>query len=119
MFDLRASIFAVFYRVGFDLHELSPSEKQTMEIIQLFPYLKNGEIWRDIAEELREQGIRPTTDDHHWLMTCVEEATEQAENSVYNQTLYLQEMKMIEQEDLESYYSAIRLKNMVGGKQNY
>lgn len=47
-YDLRATIFCVFYRVGFDLHELTPQEKQRMEIIQLYPYLKNGEVWLDI-----------------------------------------------------------------------
>lgn len=44
-YDLRATIFSVFYRVGFDIHELSPQEKQRMEVIQLYPYLKNGEVW--------------------------------------------------------------------------
>ena len=44
-YDLRSTIFGTFYRVGFDLHELSASEKQVMEIIQLYPFLKNGEIW--------------------------------------------------------------------------
>ncbi len=47
-YDVRACVFAAFFRVGFDLHELKPSEKQYMEIIQLYPYLKNGEIWMDI-----------------------------------------------------------------------
>jgi len=32
-YDMRATIFAGFYRVGFDLHELTPREKQRMEII--------------------------------------------------------------------------------------
>lgn len=45
-FDLRSSIFAVFYRVGrFEVHELSSEEKQVMELVQLYPFLKNGEIW--------------------------------------------------------------------------
>ena len=51
-YDLRSSIFATFYRAGFDLHELSASEKQVMELIQLYPFLKNGEIWQDIKQEL-------------------------------------------------------------------
>ena len=34
-FDLRSTIFAVFYRVGFDRHELTPEERQRMEIIQM------------------------------------------------------------------------------------
>ena len=53
-YDIRATIFGTFYRVGFDLHELSPQEKQRMEIIQLYPYLKNGEIWQDIKQELED-----------------------------------------------------------------
>ena len=53
-YDLRATIFGTFYRVGFDLHELSPQEKQRMEVIQLYPYLKNGEIWADIKLELAD-----------------------------------------------------------------
>lgn len=53
-YDVRATIFATFYRVGFDLHELSPQEKQRMEVIQLYPYLKNGEIWADIKQELQD-----------------------------------------------------------------
>ena len=53
-YDLRQTIFASFYRVGFDLHDLTSSEKQRMEVIQLYPYLKNGEIWQDIKQELTD-----------------------------------------------------------------
>ena len=59
-----------------------------MEIIQLYPYLKNGEVWQDIKEELRDLGIKPTFDDSHWMNTCIEESQEQIDNAVYNQTLY-------------------------------
>lgn len=31
--DIRAVIFGTFYRCGFDLHELSPTEKQAIEVI--------------------------------------------------------------------------------------
>lgn len=54
-YDIRATIFGTFYRVGFDLHELTPQEKQRMEIIQLYPYLKNGEIWKDIKQECEDK----------------------------------------------------------------
>lgn len=72
--DLRLTIFASFYRVGFDLHDLTPGEKQKMEIIQLYPYLKNGEIWLDIKQELVDIDVRPTGDDGHWMETAIEEA---------------------------------------------
>mmetsp|Transcript_5388 Transcript_5388/g.6132 ORF Transcript_5388/g.6132 Transcript_5388/m.6132 type:complete len:157 (-) Transcript_5388:21-491(-) len=115
-FDIRATIFCIFYRVGFDLHELTPTEKQRMEIIQLYPYLKTGEVWKDIKQELLDADIKPTSDDDNWLETCVEESDEHLENAIYNQNLYAQEITMKEQEDLENYYAAIRLKNSVKGK---
>lgn len=47
-----------------------------MEIIQLYPYLKNGEIWLDIKEEMSDFQIKPTSDDAHWMNTCIEESRE-------------------------------------------
>lgn len=78
-----------------------------MEIIQLYPYLKNGEVWLDIKEELKDMGVKATFDDGHWMNTCIEEAGEQIENAVYNQTLYSQEIEGKHQESLEAYYAAI------------
>jgi hypothetical protein len=75
-YDVRSTIFATFYRVGFDLHELSHSENQTMELITLYPFLRNGEIWRDIKEELDDINVKPTGDDEHWIKTCIEESSE-------------------------------------------
>ena len=64
-----------------------------MEIIQLYPYLKNGEVWQDIAQELSDYKIKLTSDDDHWMNTCIEESQEQLEKAIYNQTLYSQEIK--------------------------
>lgn len=66
-FDIRAVIFGTFYRCGFDLHELTSPEKQMIEVIQLYPYLKNGETWRDIEEEFEDTNLKPTSDDAHWM----------------------------------------------------
>ena len=115
-FDLRGTIFAAFYRVGFDLHELSPKEKQQMEVLQLYPHLKNGEIWQDIKQELEDMNVKPTSDDKHWMDTAIEETLEQTENARHQQNLFAEELRKKEQEDLESYYAAIRLKNTVPGK---
>lgn len=83
-FDIRAVIFGTFYRCGFDLHELSANEKQLMEIIQLYPYLRNGEIWRDIAEEFADTNLKPTSDDRHWMETSIEESREQTEAAIFD-----------------------------------
>lgn len=110
-FDTRAVIFGTFYRVGFDLHELTPEEKQQIEVIQLYPYLKNGEIWRDIQEEFEDNNIRPTSDDRHWMETCIEESREQTEAAIFDQQVQAGEMKAKNQEELDRYFAAIRLKN--------
>lgn len=78
-YDIRACVFATFFRVGFDLHELTATEKQYMEMIQLYPYLKNGEIWKDIKQELDDMNVKPTSDDKNWMDSSVEGATEQTE----------------------------------------
>lgn len=110
-YDIRAVIFGTFYRCGFDLHELTPLEKQQIEIIQLYPYLKNGEIWRDIEEEFEDTNLRPTSDDKHWMETCIEESREQTEAAIAAQQALAGEIKGKNQEELDRYFAAIRLKN--------
>jgi len=92
-FDNRAVIFGTFYRCGFDLHELTATEKQMIEIIQLYPYLNNGEIWRDIEEEFDDTNLKPTSDDRHWMETCIEESREQTEAAIYDQQVFAGEMR--------------------------
>ena len=116
-FDIRAVIFGTFYRCGFDLHELSPNEKQLMEIIQLYPYLRNGEIWRDIAQEFHDVNLKATSDDRHWMDTCIEESREQTEAAIFEQRVLSEDMRAKEQEDLDRYYAAIRLKNELSNQQ--
>lgn len=112
-FDLRSCIFGTLFRVGFEWHELSSQEKQTIEIIKLYPYLKNGEIWRDIRQELEDNNLKPTSDDAHWMETCIEESFEQTEQAVVNQNKYAEEIRQKEQGELDTYFTAIRFKNSV------
>ena len=60
--------------------------------------------------------IRPTSDDRHWMETCIEEAMEQTESAIHNQGFYASDIKMKEQDELENYFSAIRLKNQINTK---
>lgn len=77
--------------MGFDTHIklLSKEEQQRLEVIQIYPFLKNGEVWKDIKQELENESLRPTMDDKHWMDTCIEEANEQAESAIYNQSLVI------------------------------
>jgi hypothetical protein len=52
-FDLRETIFSIFYRVGFNNITITSSEdKQTFVIIKMYPIFKNLENWKDVVEEL-------------------------------------------------------------------
>jgi hypothetical protein len=51
-FDLRGIIFSILYRTSFDKNDLSPEEKQRIEMIQIFPQIRIGEIWTEIKEDL-------------------------------------------------------------------
>lgn len=50
------------------------------------------------------------------METCIEESLEQSESAIHNQGLYAQDIKMKEQDELENYFSAIRLKNQINAK---
>ena len=45
-------MFAILYRTGFDKNELLAEEKQKIEVIQMYPHFKIGEIWTDIKYSL-------------------------------------------------------------------
>jgi cilia- and flagella-associated protein 69 len=51
-FDLRGIIFAILYRTSFDKNDLAPEEKQRIEMIQIYPQVRIGEIWTEIKEDL-------------------------------------------------------------------
>jgi len=112
-YDIRACVFATFFRVGFDLHELTATEKQYMEMIQLYPYLKNGEIWKDIKQELDDMNVKPTSDDKNWMDSSIEGASEQTEQAIVNQSKLLNEVRAKQQGVLDNYFTAIRLKSQI------
>ena len=54
-YDLRAIVFCILYRTGFDRNELMPNEKQKIEVIQMYPHFKVGEIWSEIKFKLEQR----------------------------------------------------------------
>jgi cilia- and flagella-associated protein 69 len=52
-FDLRETIFSIFYRIGFNnITITSPEDDQTFVIVKMYPIFKNLENWLDVIEEL-------------------------------------------------------------------
>eukprot|EP01017_Pseudomicrothorax_dubius_P021573 TRINITY_DN23227_c0_g1_i2.p1 TRINITY_DN23227_c0_g1~~TRINITY_DN23227_c0_g1_i2.p1 ORF type:complete len:284 (-),score=84.64 TRINITY_DN23227_c0_g1_i2:85-936(-) len=106
--DLRAIIFSILYRTGFDRNELQQNERQRLEIIQFYPNLKLGEIWQDIRDELIQNKVKPTFDDYHWMATAVEEFQERVLSCVATQSLIAKEKRRLEEEDLGRFFDLIK-----------
>jgi hypothetical protein len=57
-FDLRETIFSIFYRIGFNNITISTSEdNQTFVMIKMYPIFKNLENWKDLVEDLEDNVI--------------------------------------------------------------
>ncbi len=113
-FDLRGIIFAILYRTGFDRNELTSSEKQRIEMIQVYPQMRIGEIWSDIKEELAlsvasaDQNVKPTSEDLHWMLTSIEEFQELVLKCVNTQRLIARENRKQQEDDLNKFFDIIR-----------
>jgi hypothetical protein len=57
-FDLRETIYSIFYRIGFNNINIStPEDRQTFIIIKNYPVFKNLEKWKDVLEEFEDMVI--------------------------------------------------------------
>lgn len=108
LFDLRGIIFAILYRTGFDRNELTPQEKQRIEMIQIYPQMRIGEIWSDIRDDLQSRGIKPTSEDAHWMLTNIEEFQELVLKCVNTQRLIARENRKQQEDDLNKFFDIIR-----------
>lgn len=91
--DLRSIIFSILYRTGFDMNDLELECKQRLEVIQMYPQLKVGEIWGEIHEDLQKRNIKPTSDDLHWILTSIEEFDELVNNCKNTQLMLAKQNK--------------------------
>ena len=74
----------------------------------MYPEFKIGEIWNDIKDDIKEMGIKVTTDDLNWMMTCIERAAEQAEITILNQQRIAKEFKKKEEGELNNFYKTLQ-----------
>eukprot|EP00164_Ancoracysta_twista_P005803 GFYU01007978.1.p1 GENE.GFYU01007978.1~~GFYU01007978.1.p1 ORF type:complete len:1066 (-),score=264.08 GFYU01007978.1:74-3157(-) len=66
--DMKAKIYSVFVKAGFDKYDfLDTSQQVKLRLIANYQVFKEGEVWSDITKELREEGVRPVTPDQRFL----------------------------------------------------
>ncbi|CAG9327086.1 unnamed protein product [Blepharisma stoltei] len=114
--DLRASIFCCLSLADVNSVDLLPKEKQKLEVIRMYPDFRKGELFLDIKNELETLGIRPTQDDGIWLNQCLDEAYEQATNTIKNQSMIAKQHKNEEEQSLVEFYKTIMRSGAVGAK---
>ncbi len=65
-----------------------------IEVIQLYPYLKNGEIWRDIEEEFEDTNTKATSDDKPWMATWIKASRDQTHTKSHRKVITSIDMKV-------------------------
>ena len=82
--DIKAKIFSVMCKCGFEGHDLSEDDHMRLAVIRRYAELKQGEVMEDIATELEEALVRPITPDAERLAAhlagnraCIDEIMEE------------------------------------------
>merc|ERR1719261_2347325 len=82
--DIKAKIFSVMCKCGFEGHDLSEDDHMRLAVIRRYAELKQGEVMEDIAAQLEEALVRPITPDAERLAAhlagnraCIEEIMEE------------------------------------------
>jgi len=108
-FDLRETIFSIFYRIGFNnISTNLPEDKQTFVMIKNYPVFKNLENWKDVVEELDDAKIKPTSDDVNWIMTQIEDCEEKCNHAIRGQEIIYENIQRTQQDELKDYFSKIK-----------
>lgn len=106
--DLRRSIFAILYRIGFDRHKISKEDAQILIIIQNYPQLRVGEIWSDIKENFFNKKIELTLEDACFTDRNIQEFQKLVDFCMKQQEYIAKEKRNQQEEELTKFYDLIR-----------
>ena len=99
-FDLRETIFSIFYRIGFNNISInSNDDKQTFVSIKMYPIFKNLENWEDVVEEFKDTNFDPIDDDKNWINTQIEVSKEKMRLAIKQQKVISDNIKSAQQEE--------------------
>ena len=108
-FDLRETIFSIFYRIGFNNISInSNDDRQTFVSIKMYPIFKNLENWLDVVEEFKDTNFNPIGDDQNWIKTQIEDSKEKMNTAIKQQKVISDNIKRAQQEELNEYFFKIK-----------
>nr|KAJ3420520.1 hypothetical protein HK105_005580 [Polyrhizophydium stewartii] len=85
--NLRAKIYSMFCKLGFErfFDSLSGRERIKLALISKYLDFKIGEVWAEIADELAFEGIRPVSPDLDCIQTVHQVVLKKAEGVLQRQ----------------------------------
>ena len=108
-FDLRETIYSIFYRIGFNNISInSNDDKQTFVSIKMYPIFKNLENWLDVMEEYEDTNFHPTMDDSNWILTQIEESRDKMYQAIKQQKVIYDNIIRSQQDELNEYFYKIK-----------
>ena len=108
-FDLRETIYSIFYRIGFNNISInSNDDKQTFVSIKMYPIFKNLENWLDVMEEYEDTNFHPTMDDSNWILTQIEESRDKMHQAIKQQKVIYDNIIRSQQDELNEYFYKIK-----------
>ena len=108
-FDLRETIFSIFYRIGFNNISInSNDDRQTFVSIKMYPIFKNLENWKDVVEEFKDTNFNPIGDDQNWIKTQIEDSKEKMYTAIKQQKVISDNIKRAQQDELNEYFFKIK-----------
>ncbi|XP_072010337.1 cilia- and flagella-associated protein 69 [Engystomops pustulosus] len=110
--NIRAKIYSVFSKLGFEnLPGLSALDYVTLSIISRYLDFKVGEVWCELAAELKAESIRPVTSDQEAL-DVIESAAENISKLVAaHQTEMIENHQQMELMEEQQKYAEIKVNN--------
>jgi hypothetical protein len=106
--DLRRSIFAILYRIGFDRHKVSREDCQILTVIQNYPQLRVGEIWNEIQTNFAQKKIALIAEDANFINRNIVEFRRLTEFCVKQQEFIATEKRLQQEDELTKFYDLIR-----------
>jgi len=107
--DVRAKIYAVLAKVGFDGHEaLTIADRQHLELMKLYPDCKQLEVWVNVRDSLQQQGIKPLGQDSKWMEDMIVEQQTRTEWIAALQEQLAVERQAEDLASLNRFYDDIR-----------
>ncbi|XP_077978018.1 cilia- and flagella-associated protein 69-like [Glandiceps talaboti] len=107
--NMRAKIYAVFCKIGFnDLQGLTTEDQVTVTIIERYMDFKLGEVWKEVTSELEQEDVRPITPDQEALETIARAFDEKVQIVTETQIELIETQRQKDLDDEQEMYTEIR-----------